>query len=164
MIEPWTFGHRLDQGILHREIHKAWKIGGISVRIYFPPLPESNCGRIDIPFFTNDIEFWVLFHNFFGPVGHHLFVWVRIGVHSDPIETDKFNPPDRILDQIIGEIGIALIKIRHAGNKPSVSKFPGINSRSVRILDGRFFVIGNGIVRISVNPIFHRHIFHPPMT
>ena len=45
---------------------------------------------------------------------------MRQGVHSDRIIAGHTEPPDRVLDQVLGDFGIVLVQIRKHISEPSI--------------------------------------------
>jgi hypothetical protein len=60
-------------------------------------------------------EFWVLINQCFGPSCHKMFIRIRIGIHANAINACILNPPQRVLNQVIGKQWIGLIHIGHGG-------------------------------------------------
>src|SRR5579863_68017 len=108
--------------------------------------------------------------------------YVRKGVHAQPIEARRFNPPDGILQKIFLNDRILGIYVRQNSEEPAVGEIAAHRRRAVRISECFERIIRNAnrrwfaverilqwrkrvevILRVAVEPIRQRRLGHPRM-
>ncbi len=151
------------QGVVHGEIHYAGKIGHITVFIVFAALPIGHHIGVGAPLLTDNIEVGVFRHNAAGPLGQEILVGVGIGIGTDAIKIRVLNPPDAVLNQVIGHQRVALVQVRHGFHKPTVGKLLFIDVRRVRILNAGPVMGGGDEFVLKVQPVVGGQIVHPPV-
>ena len=153
----------LPHSVIQRKIGDARQIGIIAILIWEARLPPCRGSDIGHPCLTDDVEPRILVQYGACPLRHVFFVWIGMGVHADAVDTRKFDPPQGVLNQVLGQERIALIQIRHFVHKPSFDRRIAISLGRVRIHDGTRAVVGVSDFFLIVHPIGGWQIVHHPM-
>ena len=112
-------------------------------------LPGSCIGRLRHPSLANGVEVGVLLVEFLHPLCHCIGVGIRIGVHTDAVDTHSLNPPHTVLDEVAHQVRVVLVQVRHRGHEPSLDGLLHIHFRGIGIHYGRELVRGLQIGTLS---------------
>ena len=92
-----------------------------------------------------------------------MLVRVRIGVLANTRQAEILDPPDRVLDQVVGEQRVALVEVGHRVREPAVGVGGLVVFRRVRVLVRRAGVRRLGTRFRDVDPGSRRQVGHPPV-
>ena len=105
------------------EVHDGLQVGvvhRIERRIVLPPCREAASDGI--PGLARDVEVGVLLEGLLAPAGAELCVHVRMGVLAYTVDAGVLYPPDAVLDEVVGNEGIALVEVGHSAVEPAVGE------------------------------------------
>ena len=146
------------------EIHDGLQVGvpfGVQDGTCLPPGGES--GSDGIPGFTGDVEVRIFLHRLLAPAGTEDRVHVRMRILADAVDAGVFDPPDAVLDQVVGDQRIVLVQVGHALVEPAVGEEFALGRGGVGI-DGRPFVVARADeLVVEIEPVFRRQVLHPPV-
>ena len=101
-----------------------------------------------------------------------------MGVHADAVDANSLNPPLAVLYEVLYHVGVALVKVGHGRNKPSVNSFLQVYVGRIRVYDGGQLIVGLQVLLVSlglclvlavvepvgsVEPVLGRHVVNPRM-
>ena len=86
-----------------------------------------------------------------------------MGVLADSVDPGIFDPPDAVLDEIVGNERIPVVQVRHPPVEPPVGEEFPLGRSSMRIDRSPFVVAGSHEGVVEVQPVPARKVVHPPM-
>ena len=98
---------------------EGWQIA-VLLRKFAVLLPGCSIGRFGYPSLAYGIEVRILLAQHLHPVCHRIAVGIRIGIHTDAVDTSTLYPPLTVLNQILDDVRIALVQIWHTWHKPAI--------------------------------------------
>ena len=113
--------HRRHQ-VGHREIHHRRQAGGVAIAVLYALLPIRHHVRVVVHFFADDVQQREFVQHRAAPLAHERRIRIRIRVLADARQVGVFDPPQRVLDQVARQQGVALVQVRHPGVEPAVEK------------------------------------------
>ena len=154
-------GHALDERVVEREVQQSWQTRNIAVLVLGPRLPVSQYRWIQTPLLSAHVEVRIGRHHLATPACHECRIGIRIGVHSNSSKSEELDPPNRVLDEVIGQQGLALIQVGHFLDKPTVGKPIQVALSGIRISQGCAAMRRGRELRFVVDPIVRGQIFQP---
>ncbi len=127
------FRQALHESMVQREVEQAGQAGRVTVRVHLIALPIRQHRRVQTPLLPTDVEIRIRVHHRAAPIAHERCVRIRIGIHPNAAQSQVFNPPQRILDEVIREQRLPLVQIGHFLHKPPVGKSSHIRFRGVGV-------------------------------
>ena len=155
-------GEACPQRDLQGEVHQAHEVGLVAVVARLAALPVGDDAGIVVPLLADDVEVGVLGHDPPGPVGQEVLVGVGPRVYADSGQVGVLDPPDRVLDQVVRQVGIPLVEIGHARHEPTVDEGAAVDLGGVGIVQGFADVVGRHEAAV-VDPVAGGQIVHPPV-
>ena len=153
----------LTNSLFRREIHHGRQVRIKAVEVLCTALPISDSRRRTSPAFTYNIDIRELITNRFEPIRSGLFLNIRIGVHAQSVQVSVFNPPDGPLLEILQQVGILEVHVRHWTIEPTAVTQLTVVFRGIDVIVGSEHVIGGCELRELINPILVRQVLHPPV-
>ena len=90
------------------------------------------------------------------PVCHRIAVGIRIGIHTDAVDTCTLYPPLAVLNQILDNVWVTLVEVRHSWNEPAIYCFCEIYLASVWIEYRSQLITGLQILIVHLGSTIHR--------
>ena len=112
-IDLAVVGQRLTESGLKREVHDCREIGVESVPVRIACLPIGYLRHIVGPYFSHDVEVRVLLKNGGAPLGHRVFLVVRVGIHAESVQIGPLDPPHCPLLEILQQVRVVQVHVRH---------------------------------------------------
>ena len=146
------------------EVHDGLQVGVpllVQDRTCLPPGREAGTDRI--PSLTGDVEVRILFHGFLAPAGSEEGVHVGMGILADAVDAGVLDPPDSVLDQVVGNQRVVLVQVGHAAVEPAVGEEFALRRGRVRVNRRPLVVAGADEGVVEIEPVAGRQIAHPPV-
>ena len=119
--------------MVQREVKQTGEARSVAIRVHLVALPIRQYRRVQTPLLPTNIEIRIRIHHRAAPIAHESCVRIRVGIHPNAAQTQVFNPPQRILDEVIREQRLPLVQIGHFLYKPPVGKSSHIRFRGVGV-------------------------------
>ncbi len=148
---------------MDREVHHARHVRDVAAGVALAALPVGDDRRIDAPFLADHREARVLVEHRLRPLAEEVRVGIAEGVLANAGQPGVFDPPQGVLDQVAGEVRVALVEVRHRADEPAVGEAGAIRRRRMRILHGGAAMVGRREVAAVVDPVLRRQVAHPPV-
>ena len=136
------------------EIHNGWQIA-VLLRKFAVLLPGCSIGRFSYPSLAYGIEVRILLAQHLHPVCHCIAVGIRIGIHTDAVDTCTLYPPLAVLNQILDNVWVTLVEVRHGWNKPAIYGFSEINLAGVWVKYRSQLITGLQILIVHLGSAIH---------
>ena len=131
----------LIDAVVEGEVHNGWQIAVLLTELGVF-LPCRCVGWFCHPCLAYGVEVRIFLADNLHPLCHGVAVGIRISVHTDAVDTHCLYPPDTVLDEILDDVGIALVEVGHGGYKPSVNGLVQVNLRGIWIDHWSEFIAG----------------------
>ena len=127
-------------------------------------MPVRYCWSRTGPTLAYDIDIRVLLSDGFKPLAARNPLDIRIGIHTQTVQIRELNPPYSPLLEILQQIGVLKVHIRHRFIEPAAIAELTVVLRGIDIVVGSEDIIGIGELGELVDPIRIGQVFHPPMS
>ena len=126
-------------------------------------MPVSHSRRRTGPALTDDVDVRILLTNRLEPFAARNFLDIRIRIHAQTVQIRELNPPDSPLLEILQQIGVLEVHIRHRAVEPTAVGLQAVKLRRVDIVvGGEHIACACELVEL-VDPVVVGQVFHPPV-
>ena len=146
------------------EVHHGLQVGVpflVQDGTLLPPGREAGTDRI--PGLAGDVEVRIFLHRFLAPAGAEEGVHIRMGILADTVDAGVLDPPDTVLDQVVGDQRIVLVQVGHTAVEPAVGEEFALGRSRVRIDRRPLVVAGADEGVVEIEPVAGRQVAHPPV-
>ena len=86
-----------------------------------------------------------------------------MGILADAVDAGVLDPPDTVLDQVVGDQRIVLVQVGHTAVEPAVGEEFALGRSRVRVDRRPLVVAGADEGVVEVEPVAGRQVAHPPV-
>ena len=145
------------------EIQQPWQARCVTIGVGLTRLPIGQNRWIQAPLFAAHIELGIGIHDRTTPSAHKSRIGIWIGVHSNATNPEVLDPPQRILNEVIGQQWLPLVEVRHSFYKPTIREAFDIGLGCIWIAEGCPAMRCWDECVVVVDPIPGWQILHPRM-
>ena len=153
----------LAESAMQGKIHDRREVGVESVAVHRPVLPIGQLGDVVCPDLAHYVDVRILLAHRGTPLGHRHLLIVRISVHAQAVKVGIFDPPNSPLLEILQQIRVVEVHVRHRGIEPSALHVVPVDAGRIGIVLHREIAVGVRILRPLMDPVRERKVLHPPM-